>query len=78
MLHASQMAVNVILVYKHGDFCITAKVIVKMSYIKTKQKIAVSTMKEIQGNMIMTGEGVGSYKAGGKRRHPRGGYILET
>lgn len=35
-------------------------------------------MKEIQGNMIMTGEGVGSYKAGGKRRHPRGGYILET
>ena len=28
--------------------------------------------------MIVTGEGVGPYKAGGQRRHPWGGDILET
>lgn len=45
VLHGSQMAANVILLYKRGDFCIAAKAIVKMSSIKTKQKIRPSVFQ---------------------------------
>lgn len=47
------MAANVILVYKQGDFCITAKVIVKMSYIKTKQKIKSSVFQTSENSTIV-------------------------
>lgn len=52
VLHASQMAANLILVNKHGDFCITAKAIVKMSYIKTKQKIKFSVFQTSENSTI--------------------------
>lgn len=52
VLHASQMAATVTLAYKHGDFCITAKVIVEMSYIKTKQKIKSSVFQTSENSTI--------------------------
>lgn len=52
VLHGSQMAANVILLCKRGDFCIAAKAIVKMSYIKTKQKIKSSVFQTSENSTI--------------------------